>query len=191
MDKLKTPASDGQSDTQGLENKARLSISQSNIAELDAGECQLIGPKRQLIPEGEYEATFDHYETTSLFTKKVKKVREGGKVYLWFHIDPFNNSDQINSKDNIRLYISYNAASVQNPTGKNGKFKMTRAKKFVADYERLIGGVKRRDRISPNNYKGKMLRVRVRTVEKNRAQEKYSADECYSVIDELIEISVG
>jgi len=137
------------------------------IVELDTGECQLIGHNFPRIPAGDYEAAYSHYETAAVFSKKIKGDKttlQGGKIYLHFDIDPFRNSDVLNPKENIKLFISYNAASVTVPFGKNGKFRMTRGKHFVKDFERLNGSVKRRDRISPNTFKGMLLKVHVRDV---------------------------
>lgn len=165
----------------------------SPIVELDAGECLLIG-ERERIPEGNYQATYSHYETAGIFSSGIKgdkKIRSGGKVYLWFNIDPFKNSKQIDARENIKLFLSYNAASIIHPFGKNGKFRMTRGKKFVQDFERLIGSVKRRDRISPNAYKNKVLNVHVSDVTRSSNQQKYEEEQYYSVIDKLNNIEAG
>ncbi|GEM_PF-746079 len=167
----------------------------NQIVELDAGECQLIGHNFDRIPAGDYEAAYSHYETAAVFSKKIKGDKttlQGGKIYLHFNIDPFRNSDVLDPKENIELFISYNAASVTAPFGKNGKFNMTRGKYFVKDFERLIGSVKRRGRISPNTYKGMLLRVHVRDVtHRSNKKEKYTEDCYYSVVDQLKEILIG
>ena len=167
----------------------------SQIVELDTGECQLIGHNFIRIPEGNYEAAYSYYETAPVFSKKIKGDKEtlqGGKIYLHFNIDPFRNNDILDPKENIKLFISYNAASVIAPFGKNGKFRMTRGKYFVKDFERLIGSVKRRGRISPNIYKGMLLRVHVRDVtHRSNKKEKYTEDCYYSVVDQLKEILIG
>lgn len=192
MEKIKTPVSDCQSKTQGFNNESKeIIIHEKTVTGINVGECILIGPERHLIPDGFYEAIFSHHETASVFTKKVGDVREGGKLYLWFDIDPLHNSNVLNPNEKIKLYISYNAASVGVPTGRNGKFKMTRGKKFVQDFERLIGTVKRRDRISPSNYRNKVFKVKVRTVTIDKNKREYTEGGCYSIIDELVEILVG
>jgi len=165
----------------------------SSIVDLDTGECLLVGD-RERIPVGNYQAIYSHYETACVFSSGIKgekKIRAGGKVYLWFDIDPYKNSKQIDATENIKLFMSYNAASIIQPFGKNGKFKMTRGKKFVQDFERLIGSVKRRDRISPNAYKGKLLNVHVNDVTRSSTQGKYTEDQYYSVIDKLNKIDAG
>ena len=165
------------------------------IVELDTGECQLIGHNFPRIPAGDYEAAYSHYETAAVYSKKIKGDKttlQGGKIYLHFNIDPFRNSDVLDPKEKIELFISYNAASVTVPFGKNGKFKMTRGKHFVKDFERLIGTVKRRFRISPNNYRGKLLKVHVRDVtHRSNKKDTYTEDCYYSVIDQLKEVLTG
>ena len=165
------------------------------VVELDTGECQLTGHNFPRIPAGDYEAAYSHYETAAVFSKKIKGDKttlQGGKIYLHFDIDPFRNSDVLNPKENIKLFISYNAASVTVPFGKNGKFRMTRGKNFVKDFERLIGSVKRRGRISPNTFKGMLLKVHVRDVTHgSNKKDKYSEENYYSVINQLKEILTG
>lgn len=190
MRKLKTPATGNQPEPQGLEIKTGRIVTQNNIEELDSGECELIGPERFLVPEGDYQAIYTHYETASVFQKKVNGFTEGGKLYLWFRIDPYKISS-LDPRDNVYLFISYNASSVLIPTGMNGKFKMTRGKKFVQDFERLIGTVKRRDRISPNNFKNMLVNVHVHTVTKNQHQKDHPEATHYSVIDQIKEIHAG
>ena len=182
MQKLKSPTTVYEAESQGLEKTTEEIVTQTaNVSEINTGECSLIGHERFLIPDGEYEAAYSHYETASVFTKKNKKTgeREGGKVYLIFDIDPLGNNQKI--EEGTKLFIAYNTSRVHNPTGKSGKFDMTRGKKFVKDYEKLFGKIKKRDRISPNAYKGKLVRVNVRRVK----------DQSYSLIEEVQEILVG
>jgi len=182
MQKLKSPASVFEAETQDLDKTSNEILTQTaNVVEISTGECTLIGYERFLIPDGEYEAAYSHHETASVFTKKNKKTgeREGGKIYLIFDIDPFGNNLEI--EKGTKLFKAYNASKVYNPTGKNGKFDMTRGKNFVKDYEKIFGKIKRRYRISPNEYKGKLVSVSVRKVK----------DQSYSVIDEIEGIIVG
>ena len=167
----------------------------SQIVELDTGECELTGHNFPRIPEGDYDAIYSHYETAPIFSKRIKGEKDtlqGGKIYLHFNIDPFRNSDALDPNENIKLFIAYNAASVIAPFGRNGKFRMTRGKDFVKAYERLYGSVKRRGRISPNTYKGMLLKVHVRDVtHRSNKMDKYSEDCYYSVIDKIKEILTG
>jgi len=153
------------------------------------GECELIGPENTLIPEGIYEASYLHFETSALYSKKPVrkgKRREGGKVYLWFWIDPYGN--KIDPSQRVELYLSYNTAYVELPTGRKGKFGAKKKSKYYKDYKRLIG-VARDDRISPNTYRNKLFKISVGTVTTNDRQKKHGEDEQYSVIREIIGIT--
>ncbi len=151
-------------------------------------ECLLIGPENLLIPEGIYEATYLHHETCGMYGKRLKDDKSklaDGKVYLWFWIDPY--AEKLSPSEKVELYMPYNASSVFHPIGKGGRFEMSRKKKYFKDYKRLLG-VLRSDRTSPAQFKGKLFRVRVGTVETNERQKKHAKDEHYSVIRELIGI---
>lgn len=90
---------------------------------LDKGECQLIGPENILIPEGTYQASYLHFETCAMYSRKIignKNMRDGGKLYLWFWIDPYE--EKLDRDSRIELYISYNTSSLILPVGKGGKF---------------------------------------------------------------------
>ena len=187
MDILKTLESDYQSETQGIEKKQDVTITQDNVTELQNGECLLVGPEYSLIPDGEYQAMYLYHETSNIFTRKEGKVRTGGKLYLWFEILPFH-SGEANKK---RLFKSYNVASLVGKKGRGGKFRMTRGKWFVRDYERLIGRTKRKDRISPRAFSGKIFLVETKTVKTNQDQEEWWEESQYSVIDKIKEVIAG
>jgi len=157
--------------------------------QLETGECELVGPENILIPEGIYQASYLHYETSGMYSKKInqnRKQREGGKLYLWFWIDPY--SEKLNEVDPVELYIPYNTDYVELPTGKRGKFGVTRKSNYYKDFKRLFGS-SRRDRVSPIALKDKLCLVRVGTVKTNERQKNHSADNRYSVIREIIELT--
>jgi hypothetical protein len=160
---------------------------QNNVIELSNGECFLVGPEYCLIPEGSYQAKFLYHETSNIFTRKEGNIRTGGKLYLWFEILPFY-SNEINS---TKLFRSYNVASLVGKKGRNGKFRMTRGKWFVRDYERLIGDIKRGDRISPRAFASKVFQVKVTTVKFNQDKKKWCDASRYSVIEEVEEVLAG
>jgi len=154
----------------------------------DEGECKLIGPENILIPEGEYQASYLHFETCGMFGKKIKgdKSRlKNGKLYVWFWIDPYG--EKLPTDRKVELYMPYNCSAVLHPIGKGGEFDMSRKKKYAKEFDRLIG-IARRDRISPNAFKNKIWKVRVGTVITSEKQNVHSEDECYSVIREIIKV---
>ena len=57
-------------------------------------DCEVVGQDYILIPEGEYEVLLQHWETSSQYSRKNKdepRSLKGGKLYLWFQVDPYNN----------------------------------------------------------------------------------------------------
>ena len=161
----------------------------SIVEMLESGECQLLGPENVLIPEGIYQSSYMHYETNGMFAKKAKATKaklEGGKVYAWFSVDPYEQKLDVSQK--IELYMPWNATAVLFPLGRGGKFEMTRKTNYYKDYKRLIG-VARGDRISPNAFKEKLCEIEVGTVKINRNQKKHSEADCYSVIRRIIGIT--
>ncbi len=154
--------------------------------QLETGECKLVGPENILIPEGIYQASYLHFETGGMYSKKIaqnRKQRDGGKLYLWFWIDPYN--EKLSNDNRVELYISYNTAFIDLPVGKGGKFGAKRKSKYYRDYKRLFR-ISRHDRVSPNTFKGKICDVKVGTVNTSDKQKKHSAENHYSVVREII-----
>ena len=74
---------------------AEVAVLKRSIQPLYRDDCIVEGLDYPLIPEGQYEAVLESYETSLRFSKKnnrEKKVRQGGKIYFHFHIDPYNNA---------------------------------------------------------------------------------------------------
>lgn len=152
----------------------------------DKGECLLIGPGNHLVEPGIYQASYLHFETCGMYGKKISKDKtklSGGKLYLWFWIDPF--AEKLSMGDKVELYAPYNASAVLHPIGIGGRFEMSRKRNYSKDFDRLFS-IQRRDRISPGAFKNKLFDVRVGSVETNDKQRKHSKENRYSVIREII-----
>lgn len=161
-----------------LENNADYS------REINSGECKLLGPENILIPPGIYQASYLHHETCGMYSRKMKGEKsrlKGGKVYLWFQIDPYREK----LVEMVELYLPYNTTSVEYPFGKGGKFEMTRKTNYYKDHKRLFG-VSRDDRISPSAFRGKLIEVKVGTVEITEKQKARKVEDQYSVIRGII-----
>ena len=79
-------------------------------------DCEIIGRDYALIPEGEYEVVLDSWETSSRFSRKDKddpSVIKGGKLYLWFRVDPYK---QVLDSE-VMLFMAMNVSSLVLPTG--------------------------------------------------------------------------
>ena len=150
-------------------------------------DCEIIGRDYALIPEGEYEVVLDSWETSSRFSRKDKddpSVIKGGKLYLWFRVDPYK---QVLDSEAM-LFMAMNVSSLVLPTGENGKFKVGARSKYYKTLKRLFGEKAAEIARSPKSLNGKVFVARVRTVKSDDKQRKHSEEEWYSVIDELIEL---
>ena len=95
------------------------------------GDCIVDGIDYRLVKEGLYEAVLTSYETSTRFCKKGKdsKIRDGGKIYFHFHIDPYNNAGL--GKEKMIVFMAFNAKQIILPAGKNGKFKVGARTNYV------------------------------------------------------------
>lgn len=154
---------------------------------VELADCEIIGRDYALIPEGEYEVVLDSWETSSRFSRKDKDdpaLIKGGKLYLWFRVDPYCQT--LDSE--VMLFMAMNVNSLVLPTGENGKFKVGARSKYYKTLKRLFGDKVAEYAKSPNAFKGKVLIAAVRTVKSDDKQRKHKEEEWYSVIDELIEL---
>ena len=153
----------------------------------DLVDCEIIGRDYALIPEGEYEVVLDSWETSSRFSRKDKddpSLIKGGKLYLWFRVDPYSQT----LDREVMLFMAMNVNSLVRPTGENGKFKVGARSKYFKTLKRLFGDKVAEYARSPNAFKGKALIAAVRTVKSDDKQRKHAEEEWYSVIDELIDL---
>ena len=153
----------------------------------DIADCEIIGRDYALIPEGEYEVILDSWETNTRFSRRDKNdpsFIKGGKLYLWFRVDPYG---QVLENEKM-LFMPMNVSSLVLPTGKNGKFKVGARSKYCKTLKRLFGEKQAEYARSPKSLKGKVFIASVRTVKSDERQRRHSQEEWYSVIDELIEL---
>ena len=151
----------------------------------DIADCEIIGRDYALIPEGEYEVVLDSWETSSRFSRKDKddpSLIKGGKLYLWFRVDPYR---QVLENEKM-LFMAMNVSSLVLPTGENGKFKAGARSKYFKTIKRLFGEKAAEIAKTPKSLKDKLLIATVRTVKSDDKQRKHAEEERYSVIDELI-----
>ena len=152
---------------------------------IDIADCEIIGRDYALIPEGEYEVVLDSWETSSRFSRKDKddpSLIKGGKLYLWFRVDPYR---QVLENEKM-LFMAMNVSSLVLPTGENGKFKVGARGKYFKTIKRLFGEKAAEIAKTPKSLKDKLLIATVRTVKSDDKQRKHAEEERYSVIDELI-----
>lgn len=153
------------------------------------GDCIVDGIDYRLVKEGLYEAVLTSYETSTRFCKKGKdsKMRDGGKIYFHFHIDPYNNAGL--GKEKMIVFMAFNAKQIILPAGKNGKFKVGARTNYVKLFSKLFPGNAKKKRLSPRNLMNKLFLVKVRTVRVNEKQQSLAEYERYSIIDEVIDFA--
>ena len=152
----------------------------------DVADCEIVGRDYELIPEGEYEVVLESWETSSRFSRKDKddpSLIKGGKLYLWFRVDPYG---QVLENEKM-LFMAMNVSSLVLPTGENGKFKAGARGKYFKTIKRLFGEKAAEIAKTPKSLKDKLLIATVRTVKSDDKQRKHAEEEWYSVISELID----
>jgi len=154
---------------------------------VELADCEIIGRDYALIPEGEYEVVLESWETSSRFSRKDKddpSVIKGGKLYLWFRVDPYK---QVLDSE-VMLFMAMNVSNLVLPTGENGKFKVGARSKYYKTLKRLFGEKAAENARSLKSLKDKVFIASVRTVKSDERQRRHSQEEWYSVIDDLIEL---
>jgi hypothetical protein len=130
-----------------------------------------------LVPEGVYQARFDHHETTLVFGTP--------KVFLWFEI--IEPGEQLGK----RLYRPYRAKSLDGRPGKWGKFKLHRRSELLRMLIRILQLQARPDRISLRALRGHVFKVKVRTVRRDYRQNELMGWQQYSVIADVVGKETG
>lgn len=125
-----------------------------------------------LIPEGEYHAVYvSHTTTYGSFGPKVKitfRIVSQGP-YFETLIDAW-----------------YNVKGLGTKVGKRGRIKLSRHSKLTLELMRVLHILRRVDRISPEQLKGHIVVVKVRTVKQNSTQKNLPDVLHYSTIDSLV-----
>ena len=178
MMELKTPASDGQSVTQGSdENNDGIIHLPVNKPEPDIEPNILIDDAPLiLIPEDNYPFGYLYYETC--------QYKDKPRLKMYFIL--LDGSEYQGST----FVCFFPVEKLLGPTGKYGRFKPKgRMSKLLRNMERLFGRLERGDRIPFNKLKHGVIYAKVKTVKnswnKDTPLSQYSQ---YSEIDELISI---
>ena len=147
----------------------------------------LVGIDYPLIGEGSYEAVLVTWETSSKYSKKNPdnpSILSGGKIYLHWHIDPYNNAGLGN--DEIIVFMPFNANTLHLPLGDKGRFTAGRRSKYGKLIKKQLGRSKSQGSAYPDVFFNKLFEVNVRTVISDEKQQPLSEDEQYSVVDTVI-----
>lgn len=131
-----------------------------------------------LIPPGEYSVQYRRHETAMVFgTPKVFvrfQVVEPGKCL------------------GVELFRPFRAKALIGKPGRNGRFKLGRRSELFLELCRVYERRRiRPDRVSLRDLSNMILRVSVRTVDKDYRQRPLPEMAQYSVVGEIIDVEVG
>ena len=139
---------------------------------------EIVGNLPPLIPEGEYVATYLHYET--------KRVFNTSKLFAHFElVEPGPHTGTC-------LYRAYRVPELLGRQKTNGGFQLGRRSDLYLELLHLFGerGM-RPDRVSMSWLRNKLLRVKVRTVTRDHRHRPLPVCLHYSVVDSLVAIEAG
>lgn len=140
-------------------------------------DCEVVGDAPQQVPDGEYSARYLGHDTAVAF--------KTGKVFLRFAIADLGPYCE------IKLYRPYRVRTVVGRPGPGGKFSLNRGSDLYKDLARLLDVSRRPDRISLHSLKGRVWRIRTRTVIRDYQQRELPEVLRYSVIDQILFAETG
>lgn len=142
----------------------------------DADSGAIVIDDAPLIPPGKYLVRYLRHETAVMFTSP--------KVFLHFRIvdGPYSG---------IPLYAAFRVRGLRGRPRKNGQFALGRSSELFRQYVRLTGTRARPDRIALSHLANCVVRVSVRTVERDFRQRALPEACQYSVISDLLTIEAG
>lgn len=135
-------------------------------------EIQVDWGQDETVPDNTYEASYVSQETI--------KGTFGAKLKITFKILNYGEhfEKQINSWYNITDHMS--------PIGKNRKVKAPKGSKLVSHLLNIANLDSRKDRLTTEVLKNKILLIKTRTVVKDGRQNKLHNLQKYSVVDEIL-----
>lgn len=125
-----------------------------------------------LVPDRQYNAVFVKHETAMVFNT--------GKVFVWFRLV------DVGEQFGVELYRVYRVSRLLSRPGAGGRFKLKPSGDMFATLCRLLDVRARPDRISLRGLRGRVWRVRSRTVRTDNRQRVLPEWMRYSVIDDIL-----
>lgn len=122
------------------------------------------------IPEGVYEGVFVRHEMAVVF--------KCPKIFLYFRIT------ELGPYHGVELFRAYRLNDHSRP-GKSPKLILKPRSELLRMIQHVSGEKVRRDRASLSVLRGKILRLKVRTVNKDYRQRNLPEFDQYSVIEEI------
>lgn len=130
-------------------------------------DTKYVQPK---IPEGVYEGVFVKHEIATVFKCQ--------KIFVYFRIT------QLGPYYGLELFRAYRVNTQTRP-GKSAKLILKPRSELLRMIQHISGENIRRDRASLSVLKGKILRLKVRTVTKDYRQRDLPEFNQYSVIEDI------
>lgn len=157
---------------------APLKLASTLAPDSTADECEVdYGRACPTIPDAEYLAVFTHHETAYSFSTP--------KVFLWFRIiDPGPHFDAM-------IYAAYRVRSLKGKARRHGGFKVAAHGELFVMVCKVLNERGRPDRFSLLSLKGKVLRIKTRTVKRDHRQREIPEARRYSVVDAIIGCDTG
>ena len=125
------------------------------------------------IPEGTYTVRYCGYETGQSWNSQKVKV---------------NFAIVKGEFEGIPLARYYNAVHLYDPLGPGGDFDVGDRSFLVKEFRTLLPEAQSMGEVDLDNYKDKLIRVQVETVNKTGVGEVLSQSNQYSIIRKLVEI---
>ena len=130
------------------------------------------GDRPVLLPPGDYELSYVHHETKSIFRRH--------KLFVRFKVVTFGEHFE---KEVCRYY---GVRRLIGKAGKHGRFEVGWKSDFLREYARMFGAPARLDRIAMTPFAKAIFVGRVRTVEQGHDQQEIPSPLRYSVVDKLL-----
>jgi hypothetical protein len=137
--------------------------------------AEVDGEPLPLVPPGEYQLSFEYFETAVMFGRAPKLILRFKVVSLGQHFQ-------------VQLARFFNVKKLLERPKRSGRFLVGRMSSFTREYARLFPLPGRLDRMPMSRFENHVLIGRVRTVETGGDQKRLPAGLEYSVIDELLRI---
>jgi hypothetical protein len=155
-----------------------LKIAYAGPEDAPTEECEVdYGRACPTIPDAEYRAVFTHHETAYSFSTP--------KVFLWFRIiDPGPQFEAM-------IYAAYRARRLKGKPRRHGAFTVAANGELFVSVCRVLSERGRPDRFSLLRLKGKVLRIKTRTVKRDHKQRDIPEARRYSVVDAITGCDTG
>ncbi len=147
----------------------------ANLRSVPLDDGLIEGRPPPLVPAGIYVARYLSHETALAFGKALK---------LFVHFELV----ELGPHQGKRLFRAYNLAG---QPGKGGRFRASWRSDLVREVAIVLGHTFRPDRINLRDLRNRLVRVRVRVVDRDYRQREIPPALRYAIVAELVGLEVG